>query len=125
MTNFEENFKYLDKLNFFKVQRLFLRFVGFWPGDDKNSKFGLFRAILHATFLYIVVGFEINFAFVFSDKLALVLDCLTPTCTKFVTATKILVVLWRRKQIKILLNIICDLMSGTIQRSLGLIILLT
>lgn len=64
--------------------------------------------------MLIISGLSCLFNLMFKDltiKLfnRLVLDCLTPTITKLVTAIKILIILHYRKRVKYLLDILLDL----------------
>jgi hypothetical protein len=67
-----KNLKYFGQNYFFKLQKIALKFIGFWPGDEQTSKRQKALTIFNAFFILAAVGFEFYFAYVNLDNLGFV-----------------------------------------------------
>lgn len=96
--------KFADKKFFFRVQKLGWRIVGFWPGSDVIHKYQIVFAIFNCIQILIYGVFQINYCIANRDKLVLLLDTMTPMFTQITTAMKILFLIWKRKEVKMILD---------------------
>lgn len=94
---------YMDKSFYFKIHKHLFRFLGFWPGDPPTNR-RIFVCIFWAIFALFFCTFELNFAYQNSNNLALMLDALTGTTTRVVTALKILIILYHRREVSEMLQ---------------------
>jgi hypothetical protein len=60
---------YSDENYFFKLQKIPLKFVGFWPGDERTKISGVALALFNSMLILLTVGFEFNFVYIHSDNL--------------------------------------------------------
>lgn len=103
----------LDEKSFFRVQKIALKFIGFWAVDYASVKiWKIYLAILNAFVVIAAVIFELAFVYENRENLSLMLECLCPLTTKFVTAVKLLIYVWKRNEIGALLEF---LQNGYVQ----------
>ena len=97
--------RYSDISYYFKFHKYLFRMLGYWPGDPPTTR-RVLACIFLAFFALFFCVFELNFAYQNSDNLALMLDALTGTTTRVVTATKILIIVFHRKEVSEMLQIL-------------------
>lgn len=95
--------RYMNEEYFFRIQRIFLRFIGFWPSTEYMKKYQIRLAIFNSMIVLIYGIFQLNYC-IKSDSLVDILDALTPASTQVVTGVKVLIVVYRRNEIKIMLD---------------------
>lgn len=95
--------RYMYEEYFFRIQRIFLRFIGFWPSTKYMKKYQIRLAIFNSMIVLIYGIFQLNYC-IKSDSLVDILDALTPASTQIVTGVKVLIVVYRRNEIKIMLD---------------------
>lgn len=100
--------RFSDKKFFFPIQKLGWRFIGFWLGSDNITRLQILVAVLNSFEVLIYCVFQFNFCYVNRDKLVVVLDAATPLATQFTTALKILLIVWHRRDLKIILDFLKD-----------------
>jgi hypothetical protein len=89
---------------FFRAQKFGWKIIGFWPGDDVITKIELFAAICKVFEIFVYSLFQLNFCYSNRGNLVALLDALTPCSTEIVSGSKILVIMWKRKEIKNILD---------------------
>jgi hypothetical protein len=100
--------RFTNKEFFFRVQKIGWKFIGFWPGSDDITKIQLIVAVLNAIEVLFYCIFQFYFCYVNRSNLLVVLDALTPCATQLFCGLKILVVVWKRKDIKVVLDHLKD-----------------
>lgn len=95
--------RYMDEKYFFRIQRIFLRFIGFWPSTNYMKNYQIRLAIFNSMIVLVYGVFQLNYC-IKSDSLVDILDALTPASTQIVTGVKVLIVVYRRNEIKIILD---------------------
>ncbi|CAO1405802.1 unnamed protein product [Diamesa serratosioi] len=95
--------RYMDEKYFFRVQRIFLRCIGFWPSTNYMKNYQIGFAIVNVMVVLVYGVFQLNYC-IKSDSLLDILDALTPASTQIVTGVKVLIVVYRRNEIKIMLD---------------------
>lgn len=94
--------KFGDERFFFLMQRVGCFFNGFWPGDEKWSKFRLSLAIFNSMEILIYAIFQFLFMIEHGSELIVVLDALTPAATQVVVGIKLLVIFHQRHQLRVI-----------------------
>jgi len=98
--------KYGDKKYFMLIQRLCGRLIGFWVGDDDADikSWQIILAVFSAMEIWFVAVFQIWFCAENIENLMEFLRGVAPLITQFLTAFKILSIVWKRKQFKMILD---------------------
>lgn len=104
MVSFIDSERFSDKKYFFRVQKLGWRLIGFWPGSSSIPTIQLVLAVLNGLEVLLYSIFQLTFCYQHRNELVVLLDALTPTVTQITSAMKMLVILWRRHEIKIILD---------------------
>jgi len=99
-------FNFDDKKFVLLAQRLIIRNVGFWPGDDKIRNWQIVFAIVSIIELLLFVVCEFWFSFAHIDDLAEFLRNFLVATTQFIIALKLLVIIWKRKDFKLIIDFI-------------------
>lgn len=97
--DFFENNKYL-----FIVQRVALSLLGFWPGSEFIHPWQIVFAIVSALEILIYGIFQVNFCINNMGDLVTFLNGVTPLFTQFMVVQKIFVIVWKRRDIKKILD---------------------
>lgn len=97
-----------DKKYFFFVQRIVTRMLGYWPGSDSISSWQIAFVICNAMEILGYGIFQINFCLQNIDDLVLLLNGLAPLVTQIVIVNKLAVFVWKRKDIKKVLDYLLD-----------------
>lgn len=93
-----------NEKSFFIVQRILFQIFGFWPGSEVIRSWQIAFAVFNALEIAVNGIFQINFCIKNSNDLVLFLNGITPLVTQAITVQKILVMTWKRKDIKKVLN---------------------
>lgn len=94
---------------FFIIQRVGMRFIGLWPSDEAAyTSWLIFFAIFNAMEILLNGIFQVNFCFKNMDALVKFLNGSTPLITQILTAVKILILVWRRNDLKKMLDYLRD-----------------
>lgn len=96
--------RFCDRKYFFAVQKLGWKLIGFWPGDDHITTFQLSLAVLNSLEVLIYGYFQLVFCYANLDNLVILLDTMTPFLTQITSAVKILVIFWKRHDLKKVLD---------------------
>lgn len=97
-----------DKKYFFFVQRVVIRMLGYWAGSDNISSWQIAFVIFNALEILGYGIFQINFCLQNIDDLVLLLNGLAPLVTQIVIVNKLAVYVWKRKDIKKVLDHLLD-----------------
>ena len=95
--------RYMDEKYFFCIQRIFLRCNGFWLSTNYMKSYHIGVAIFCSMLVLVYGVFQLNYC-IKSESLLDILDALTPAATQIVTGVKVLFVIYRRNEIKIVLD---------------------
>jgi len=98
---------YDDKKNFMLIQRIGVRLIGFWPGDDVEI-WQIAIAVLASLELAFFVIFQIRFCIENIYDLKECLQCLVPTIAQSIDVIKILIIVQKRKEFKQILDFLYD-----------------
>lgn len=104
MVSIVDSERFSNKKYFFRVQKLGWRLIGFWPGSANVTSFQLVLAVLNGLEVLIYGVFQLTFCYVHRNELVTLLDALTPVVTQITSAMKMFVIVWRRNDIKIILD---------------------
>lgn len=116
MVSIVDSDRFSDRKYFFRIQKLGWRLIGFWPGSNSISTLQLVLAILNGLEVLIYGVFQLTFCYVNRNNLVTLLDALTPVVTQITSAMKMLVIVWRRHDIKIVLDYLKEsFYNGTIR----------
>jgi hypothetical protein len=114
MTTFLTNTHYADKKHFFRVQRLaFLTGIGFWPGSDFHT-WQISFAIFNSLEILFYAIFQVKFCIENINDLVSLLSGFTPLVTQVITSIKILIIIWRRNDVKRILSELLDTSTGKV-----------
>lgn len=97
-----------EEKNFFFFQRFVLQQLGFWPGSDCIRPWQIAFAIFNAFEILGYAVFQVNFCINNIGDLVLLLNGIAPLVTQIVMVNKILVFVWKRKDIKKVLDYLFD-----------------
>lgn len=101
------NISFNDEKYFFYISRKVVKFVGFWPSNDVTPLEIAF-AIFNAVEILAYGMFQLYFCFLNKNNLELVLNGLTPLVSQIVTALKIFFFVWKRNDMKKVLDYLYD-----------------
>jgi hypothetical protein len=104
MASLFDALRFSQKKFFFPIQKLGWKFIGLWPGSDNITKLHLTIAVLNAFEVLIYSVFQFWFCYENRNKLVVLLDAVTPLGTQFTSAIKILLIVWRRHDLKVILD---------------------
>lgn len=96
--------QFSDKKYFFRVQKWGWKIVGFWPGSDSVSKFQTTLAVVNSIEVLIYSIFQLMYCYANRENLVLLLDAMTPVVTQITTAMKVLIIVWRRDEMRAILD---------------------
>lgn len=96
--------KFVEDKYFFYIPRNTIKFLGFWPGSDVIHPLQIAFVIFNALEIWGYGIFQVNFCLENRDDLVKFLIGCTPLVTQIVTSFKVLVFVWRRSDIKKLLD---------------------
>lgn len=96
--------RFSDKKYFFRVQKWGWKIVGFWPGKDNVSTLQIVLAVANSIEVLIYSVFQLMFCYANKDNLVLLLDAMTPVLTQITTAMKVLIIVWRRDDMRAVLD---------------------
>lgn len=105
------------KKSFFIAQKLIVSLLGFWPGSEVIHSW----QIIFATYIALEITchgmFQLNFCIRNSNDLVVFLKGATPLLAQMMAVEKICVVIWKRKEIKIVLDKLRDsFVNGKVRR---------
>jgi len=89
-----------DKKFVLFVQRLVIRNIGLWPGNDNIKKWQIVFAIVSVIELLLFAVCEFSYSFAHINDLAEFLRSLLAAVVQFILAVKLLVIIWRRQDFK-------------------------
>lgn len=104
MPSWLDTSRFTDRKYFFRVQKIGWRLIGFWPGSDNISTLQILIAILNSLEVLIYAVFQLTFCYANRANLVVILDAMTPCATQITSAVKILIIVSRRKDIKVVLD---------------------
>jgi len=93
-----------DRKFFLLLQRYGIRLLGFWPGSDDVKSWQIALSIVAACEVLLFTIFQLWFCAVNIGDLVEFLRGVTPAITQILTALEILSIVWKRKQIKQILD---------------------
>lgn len=102
------NSRFASEKYFFRVQKALITMLGFWPGSDTVRIWQLIFAIFNALEISIHGIFQMNFCIKNIDNVVLLLNGLTPLVTQTITVEKIVIIVWKRKELKRILDYLQD-----------------
>lgn len=106
-----ENYFESEK-SFFIVQKLLFKMFGFWPGSDVIHPFQIGFAIYNTLEIAFHGIFQINFCIKNVDDLVLFLNGVTPLMSQLMLVEQVCVIIWKRKDVKIILDQLKDSIFG-------------
>lgn len=98
------NPKFATKKFFFRVQMLGWKFIGFWPGNEETPTVLIIFAIFNSFEIFFNAIFQLNYCYLNRYNLVKFLEGITPLMVQILAAIKILVLVSRRKDLKIILD---------------------
>ncbi|XP_070502795.1 odorant receptor 24a-like [Chironomus tepperi] len=104
MLKFLRRSQFESPKTFFRVQKFGWHLMGFWLGSDEVTQFQM-KILLTNCFVVLIYGiFQGWFIFENRGKLVVVFDAITPFLTQIPTVLRLLVLVWRRKELKYVLD---------------------
>jgi len=95
-----------DKKFVLVVQRLILRNIGFWPGDDNIKKWQIVFAIFAVIELSMFAVFHFSYCLANIEDLAEFLRIFLSAVVHLIISLKFLVIIWKRKDFKRIIDFI-------------------
>lgn len=92
------------KKYFFIIPRTMIKLIGFWPGSEIFRGWQEALAVVNALEMLVFGVFQANFCLKNKDNLVMFLNGFTPLFSQIVTASKILILVWKRHDVKKILN---------------------
>lgn len=111
MANFLAVERFTDKKSFFRIQKWGWRLIGFWPGSDVVTRLQLALAVLNILEVLIYGVFQFTFCYVNRGNLVVLLDALTPWLTQITSSFKVAIIIWNRRDIKVVLDYLMESFS--------------
>jgi hypothetical protein len=100
-------------LKTFKVQPHCLRLFGIWPGADNTFQLKqICVAVVNVLCIICVMSCEYRFTFTYSGDLRLLIENLFVVNTRMLALIKILIMIWKRKELQALVKMIVDLVEN-------------
>lgn len=100
--------RFSDKKYFFRIPKIGWNLIGFWPGSDQISSFQICLLILNNLVVLTFNIFQVNFCFINRHNLAIFADASSPLFVQMTMLIKVLVIVWKRYEVKKVLDYLRD-----------------
>lgn len=107
--------------SFFRIQKFGWKLLGFWIGSDVVTTFQLYFLIFNCIEVLIYGIFQCFFFYENRDNLLVLFDAMTPWITQIPTISRILVIVYYRKEIKSLLDYLKDIFQNCEQLNIDIL----
>ena len=101
--------------DYFTIQKIGLRFVGFWPGGvSRHTKFNLIRTVLNILIILLASTFETLHAYetLINNRVGAAIEGFCPTATKIVSAIKLWVLFYQRREVQEIVDTVQTFYDG-------------